>query len=184
MKNFRKTINEIWKDPVLSKIIATIILALMTVAYNFIASKLRETSFTTEFINFWNLNIRLWEILLFIFILFLLYISTVLFGFQYDDKTLQLDIFLFNRIRNELLTQQILLEARDNGYSTNPFEHEKIDFIFSFLEESKKSDFEFINPRLEIKKKKVVSAVNDFHKQTSKYIFGTNNSGWLSIPKE
>lgn len=74
-------INQIWNDPVWSKVIATLITLLGTLIYNFVIAKYRGKSFKQVFISFWTFKFELWVYVLFLAISFLLKFEFPQFGF-------------------------------------------------------------------------------------------------------
>ena len=174
---------KIWKDPVFSKIISGIMIALLTLLYNLICAKIEKSSFEAEFTNFWNYKVELWKtfILLCVFI-FMFYLNGI--KFKYDEETLRIDRDFFNKFRNEYLTTEAMLAAKTNTFSSNPFEAKHLHAIIGILDENKKADFEFINPHLNTLKNELINEIENFYSVTSRFIFGTHNSGWLSIPTE
>lgn len=174
---------KIWKDPVFSKIISVIIVALLTLLYNFISAKIGKSSFKVEFINFWSYKIALWKTLM-ILSVFILIFYLKSNKFKYDEETLRIDRDFFKKFKNEYLTTEAMLATKTNTFSNNPFEAENLHAIIGILDESKKADFEFINPHLNKLKNELINEIENFYSVTSRFIFGTHNSGWLSIPAE
>src|SRR5690606_11836144 len=110
LKTLKVKLINYWKDPVWSKIIAAIIISIITIIYNLVKSYFSDTDFLTEFNKFWNLQIRLWLIFLILLIIYSIYFlfnsKSNSINFIYDNETLQMDRNLFNRIRNELFTSE------------------------------------------------------------------------------
>lgn len=178
-------IKKIWKDPVISKVISVGIVGLLILIYNYINSKIGNTTFKGEFIKFWTLKFEIWKILVFLTISLTIYFLSQSFKkFNYDEETLKLDRDFFIKIRDTYLTEGMMLVPKSNGFSSNAFSAESLHRILEVREESKKSSFEFINPKLEKKKNEVINEIQKLYEVTSKHIFGTNNSSWLSIPRE
>ncbi|MFT3750654.1 MAG: hypothetical protein QM768_20250 [Agriterribacter sp.] len=55
--------------------------------------------------------------------------------------------------------------------------------LLKFIEDNKKADFQFLNPKLEKLKKKLAVEFDNLESALSGNICGAN-SGWLSIPSE
>lgn len=171
----KENVKKVWTDPVFSKMIATGLTTLVISIAIF---------FHQEFIYLLMLDIKVWHTLSLVLGLLIPYLIVFVVTFRYNEKTRNLDTQLFERIRKELLTQEALMEPRNNGFSGNPFENTQIHFIAIFLEESQKSDFTFFNPKLEKKKERIVVALKKLKTKLGSYIFGAGNGGWLSIPRE
>lgn len=178
-------IKQIWKDSVLSKVISVGIVWLISLMYNFISSKIADTTFRDEFIKFWTLKIDLWQIVSFIGLVSLIYLLFRQFNsFKYDSETLKLDRALFTEIREKYLTEEIMLVPKGNGFSSNAFYGKILFKILDITEVSQKANFEFLNPVLEKKKNELLDEIDKLYSVTSKYIFRTNNIEYLSIPRE
>lgn len=179
-----------WKDPVWSKVIATIPIAVGTIVYNYIKSKTLNISFKKSFIEFWTTDIELWIAALALFLSLSLIWLIRQYGknkkkkFLYDEKSLQLDIALFNRIRNELLPQDgTIYWLRYNNFAGFSFLNEKIDQLSEIEYEAKKSDFEFLNPELEEIKEDMIYEIETFTDLIAGNTFQTTN-GRQTVPPE
>ena len=95
----KRVIKNIWKDSVGGNLIATVLIAILTLLCNFIVSRYKNVSFNEVFIEFWTYQIDLWIVLLFILTIIVLY-SLTKSKFKYDEETLALDRAFFNQIRN------------------------------------------------------------------------------------
>ena len=184
--NFQK----IWKDPVWSKVIAAIIIAIASVVYSFFASKSADITFTNSLKNFWTTKIQLWLVAL-IFIGYL--VITRIFNYSlkphkqsfiYDDKTLALDTSLFDRIRKDLLPQDgTIYWLRHNNFAGFSFNDENLNQLDAIEYEAKKSDFEFLNPELETIKNDLIKEIDTFTTSMAVNTFPTK-SGRQSVPPE
>jgi len=185
MKNF---IKKIWNDSVGSKIISAVLIYLFTLGYNLLKSIVSQTSFVEEFKTFWQTKIELWLMVLFLFAIYLIVIVSRKYkkneSFKYEQETLELDRKLFNKIRNELVTNKSVEYFRSNRFSSGRFEDNKLDFIYETMESSRNPDFEFFHPELEIVKKELISSLKKFDESTLNNIFSAKPIGWLAIPKD
>lgn len=174
---------KIWKDSVWSKVISVAIIASITFLYNIIIAKIKNETIKDSLYNFWNYKIELWVftmILLFLFVIIYFFSER----FNYDNETLELDRKLFNQILKGEGMMDLVLEIKNQGFSSGPVRIERIEAMISFLEESKKPDFEFFHPKLNNLMQKIIEAFHDLDKVLLEYIFGANNHGWVSIPTE
>lgn len=174
---------KIWKDSVWSKIISVAILAAVTLTYNLLNSIINGMSFKMSFINFWAYKIDLWIPFLLI-TFFLIGHQFYTKRFKYDTDTLAVDRTLFNQIRSNHSMTDFFLDIKSNGFSSRPIRNERISTLINFILDSEKPDFEFINPHLNNLKSKLVKEFISFDLVLRDYIYGTNNSEWLSIPSE
>lgn len=185
-------LQKIWRDPVWSKVISVLIIAVSTVAYNFIVSEYKNVDFKTSFFNFWTLDIKLWVIAVSSIGLIIFYSVVKYFKsrkirpFEYDDKTLELDVSLFNRVRNDILPQDgTIYWLRHNNFAGFSFEGKYLEPLDVIEWESEKSDFEFINPQLERIKQELVKEISEFNSLLYDNIFPSNTlAGRYSIPPE
>jgi len=183
MKQFKN----IWVDPVWSKVIAAIILAIAAVIWTVISAEINDIDFHTAWINFLTFNIQLWWLTIGVIILLLLFWLRQNFkksSFQYDDETLKLDRQIFEKIRTELLPQTgAIYFLRHNNFAGLSFNTDSIQDLDSFEHECKKSDFEFLNPDLEKIKIELLNSVDHFIEQITFQTFPTNN-GRQTVPPE
>lgn len=178
----KRVIKNIWKDSVGGNLIATVLIAILTLLYNFIVSRYKNISFKEVFIEFWTYQIDLWLVLLFILTIVVLY-SLIKSKFKYDEETLALDRAFFNQIRNWEGMVDLVLEIKSNGFSSRPVKFERIETMISIREESEKPDFHFFNPVLNKIKTRLLIELENLDSVLTGSIYGDNN-GWLSIPSE
>jgi hypothetical protein len=187
---YKDSFLKIWRDPVLSKIISVGIIALATLIYNLIVSKFENTDFRIVFVQFWTQKFDLWIFLIIIPIGLIIFVlqsylkKNLQTDIQYDEELLNLDKALFNRIRNDLLTQDIMLAPRTYTFSSNSFPDASFHNIFEILYECRKSDFEFFDSRLDQLKSELIEEIEDFQTIAVEHIYGAGQTGWLGIPHE
>lgn len=171
-----KTLLKIWKDPVWSKVIAGFIISIGAIFYK------------DYFIKFLTFKIDVWIILIIVPIIIFIEsllrkkrkeIKTV---FEYDMKTLSLDISLFNKIRNYYLSQSNINWLKYQDF-TRSFYSTKLEPFHEFLFESNNADFEFLNPDLENLKLILIENIENLESAFSRYLFPSGIST-LSIPNE
>lgn len=182
-----KILNKFWNESIKNNLVAALLFAALTVVYNLVKAQIYQTNFIAEFKSFWTLEIKLWILVLASLALYLLILiikTSYKKGFKYDAETLELDRNLFNRIRNELLTDEIMSFTRKNGFSSSSFEDFRIEFILILLEESKKPDFEFFNPILERNKLKLIEELVALEYCLGINIFNADVTGYLDVPRE
>ncbi|MBW8333136.1 MAG: hypothetical protein K0M40_14015 [Prolixibacteraceae bacterium] len=178
----KRVIKNIWKDSVGGNLIATVLIAILTLLYNYIVSRYKSISFKEVFIDFWTYQIDLWIVLLFILTIIVLY-SLIKSKFNYDEETLDLDRAFFNKIRNWEGMLDLVLEIKTNGFSSRPVKFERIETMTSIRKESEKPDFHFFNPVLNKIKTRLLIEFENLDSVLLGNIYGDHN-GWLSIPSE
>lgn len=151
--------------------------------YNYFTAKQNDISFLTSFKSFWTQRVDLWIVILCLTV-FLIAYYIVTRQFKYDEQTLQLDRNLFNQIRQNHSITELILEVKSNGFSTRPVKSEIISTIFYVTDDNKRPDAQFLNPKLQKLKNKVIQEFENLDSALSGNIYGTGNSEWLSIPSE
>ena len=182
-----KLLNKFWNDSIKNSLIAAVIFSFITLGYNLVKAQIDQTNFKTEFKSFWNYEIKLWIVVIaFVLLYLLIHFIINIFNkkFKYDADTLELDRRLFNRIRNELLPNEVMSTPRSNGFASSSFEDYKISFIRIYLDESTKPDFEFFHPVLEQIKLDLSASLEALEYCLERNIFGANVVGWLGVPRE
>ncbi|WP_312766333.1 hypothetical protein [Epilithonimonas sp.] len=205
----KEKLKKIWKDPVWSKIIAALILSILTLIYNYLQSVIKKESFYKTLSNFWNSKFELWQItLVFFIIILLIYISikkrkrnkteeigsfdgvdilslTYASNYGYDEESKKLDIQLFNKIRTEFLpAEKDINWLREQSFN-NGFQKEKAYTFFDFDEMlSENPNFEFLNSDLEELKRKLIQKIQIFTNDLSVNTFPENNKDFQGVPKE
>lgn len=192
----KEKITTIWKDPVLSKIISAAIIGVVALVYNAIIAYSKNIDFYTVVTSFIKTDVKLWVILiLLLFYLIVLIIRKKIkknkevvienkeVEFEYDDRTLKLDIDLFNKIRYELLTHGNIQWLRTNNFAGFSFKDDLLT-PFDLIEiESSKADFEFLNPKLETLRKDLINDIIELNSLLLKNIFREGKTR-LSVPSE
>jgi len=185
---FQKT----WKDPVWSKVISAAIIGLLTILYNIIIAIIENIDFITAFNEFWTIEIPLWTLILVLaFVTVIITInslkrkheSTPENKFLYDENSINLDKQLFNKIRNELITQENIRWLKINNFAGFSFYADKLQPFDKFEYEAKKSDFEFLNPEIEKVNIDLKHSVENLSNILSGNIFSEGDNR-LSVPSE
>jgi hypothetical protein len=172
-------IDKIWKDPVWSKVISTGIVGLIVFLASIISFK-----FKTSLIDFFSFKIELWVVLLAIAI-FLVVGSLLRSRPVYDENRINVDRGLFNRITKDLEMNFLMAKVKAHNFSTAPVEVEHLTKLMRLLEESNRTDFRFINPKLNRLKNKLIKELEFFECNAGSYLFGTSgHAGKVAIPSE
>jgi len=161
-----KRLTKILKNQYISSIIIGFFFFFLPSVYSFIKSFTADESFHELFMSIWTYKIELWIIFLIAFILSLLFSFKSLKKkknvFNYDSKSITLDQKLFDKIQYELLPQDgTIYWLRTHNFGSS-FQSKYLDSLYKFENESLKSDFEFLNPELEILKNELSKEINIF----------------------
>lgn len=182
-------IKQIWKDPVWSKVISAGIIGLVILIYNYIFSLITNTDFKTNITEFWNLKISLWVVAVIIVILVTIFTVKKIFNrkgknnFAYDEKTLELDIAFFNKVRNEMLTMQSIYWLRNNNFGGRSFQDELLRPLDMIEVEMERPDYDFFNPKLETLLQELMEQIKDFNSFLLPNVF-SEGLHRLSVPPE
>ena len=189
----KEKIYEFLKHPIWSNVIAAFIVLGITIGYNFAISIFKNTDFITEFLKFWNYKIQLWIVILLIIVFLLMFKflsknKTNQNSFEYDNETLELDRKLFEKIRTEIMDENVALNLKNNSFSSYPFDIRDLDFIHDFTQQEKNPNFEFSNPNIENIKESLIKSLDELQDALSRNIFGTDikhpTKTFIGIPKE
>lgn len=170
---------KLWKDPVWSKVIATSILGIAAILF--------------QFKNLLFIKINLWIVLILLatssIFIFLFSKNKKQFTFEYDLEALELDKKLFNHIRNDLLTKDVLANLHHNNFSNDSFLKENFDFLHKTISESENPQFEFLNSNLENSKNELITAIKQFQTTSLGRIYSAPSKSrtdydYLGIPKD
>lgn len=165
-------IEKIWKDPVWSKVISFIIIAIGTLLYNYIISLYNDEDFRTTFLNFWKNRFELWQFLLFL-ILLVTIISIITYRNKkkmpkqtnafdnfdleslkpmesYDEQSKKLDTEIYLKIRDKLLPGNKSINwLRHQNFAGFGFRREAPDDFFNFESTCSDPNFVFLDSDLE-----------------------------------
>jgi ABC-type multidrug transport system fused ATPase/permease subunit len=184
-----KKTSKIFKKQYLSSIIIGFFFFFLPTLISYLKSLRKNESFSEIFKLFWTYKIELWIILLVSFILTLLAIFIGQFfkkkkdKFKYDSSSLALDTKLFNKISRQLLPQDQTIYWLRTHHFNSSFPKKYLDQLYTFKDESLSSDFEFLNPKLEVIKNELFEVIINFNRAIGTHTFSTGPNS-QSIPTE
>ncbi len=153
----RKTLSKIWKDPVWSKVIASLILS------------------GSVYVIYQCLQVNVWIILLLgLVIILLLFILCERYCYSENDR--KEDNWLFNRIKDELLPLSAIdyLREVDFGY----FFFDKLEPVYSFEHLKKKPHTKFFHSKLERQKNRIIDDITSYKEIILPNTFATEPDGF------
>jgi hypothetical protein len=178
-----KHLKRIWNDPVGSKLISAAILFIITTIYISIESYYKEKSFSEVLTDILNSKLDLKTILILLLVIGMLYIIyNLIFSFKYTESTKKSDIELFNTIRNNKLDQDNTINFLREFNFRGLFNLSRLDGIYDFMEACKRTDFKFVNPKLEKIKEELKNEILKFSEIVAYKTFPEN--GGQGVPRE
>nr|WP_319571437.1 hypothetical protein [uncultured Draconibacterium sp.] len=163
MSKISKTI---WNPSIRNNVIATVIVAVIgfvcTSIWSYITAVLNKTNFKTEFKNLWNIEIKLWVIVLTIIgflILILVLKRLVTRKFKYNEETLDVDRKTFNKIRTEVFPSETRSALTGIHFHTDFKEDRRI--CLDTIDTLKNADYHFFNPKLENLKRDIIPHLDE-----------------------
>ncbi len=158
-----KLIKKIWKDSVGSNLIATGILAIISLIYSFVKSITETIDFKSAFISFWTFKIQLWIVIFLLIVLIVVRLVKAKRQFRYENGELELDRQLYLKIREDLLPQnQTIGFLRHNNFAGFSFDDGMLDDIYKFESEKENPNFHFFHPELEQIKNELMDRIEKF----------------------
>lgn len=139
--------NKIWKDPVLSNVIAGVIITII----GFIIK---------PHITFLS-HIPWWIYIVFLLIIIILVI-VLLLKFQYNENTKKVDKKTFDKITKEMLPSNSVIDfVRSQAFGSS-FRAERLNLLDEFEYTKNDPHLRFINPKLEDKRKELLTSISNF----------------------
>ena len=155
---------KIWNDPVWSKVIAGVILSVLTLLF----SGINSTSIT-----------NIWFIILIIGVL-LIFICFIKYPYWYDNETREADRRLFNTMIEQLSEGIDFIREHDLGGSFSTAYLQKL-YYFEYIK--KNPNYNFLNPKIEKLKKELIQQIIAFKEITLTNTFPINGD-IVRIPAE
>lgn len=176
-------IQKFWADPVWSKVISTIIIAVGTMIFISIKSYYQNKSFNEVLNEILDLKLDLKTILIIFILIVITYLIFTAFRFSYSESTKKSDIDLFNIIRNKYLDQDNTIRFLRNFNFRGSFKPERLNGVDDFIDKCQNSDFKFINPRIESLKVQIQKEGEILQEIVALKTF-PENSGFIRVPRE
>lgn len=184
--SFLRKLKPDWRE-VSSGLIVSLLGILLTSIYTFFISEFAGVNFRSRISRIWNYKTGFWILLIALLIILVITCKKRLKSrstFTYEKDTLNVDRNFFNRLRYEYITQEMMMAPRMHYFSDSSFEKDKIDAFLDVQDENQKSDFEFLNPKLEELKNGVFEALGNMLLTIRNNVCGTSYRGWLRVPSE
>jgi hypothetical protein len=152
---------KIWKDPVWSKVIATLIIGAIGAAIGIL--------------KFLNLS-KEWFVIALIGLIIILFLAFICFKcfFYYDESMLEADRKLFLKIKDELLPMSDMGFLKKHNFR-ELFTLKDLEKIYEFEHFKDDPNFEFFNPKLEQLKKNLINDIGHFKEVLMTYSVSTDS---------
>jgi len=178
-----KHIKRIWNDQVGSKVISAGIIFIISTIYISIESYYKDKSFNKVLTEILNLKIDIKTMLIYALLLSILFvIFHLIFGFKYSETTKKSDIDLFDSIRNNVLDQGNTIHFLREFNFRGRFNLRNLDGLDNFIGSCRRTDFKFVNPKLEKIKEQLNNEIIKFSGIVAMKTFSEN--GLQGIPRE
>ena len=159
-----KYLNKLWYDPVGASVIASVIVILLTPLCAAIWSWFGEDTFWGTFRKIANFDVKLWIVVVIVLAYFIIRgIATKYGSFRYDNHSYENDKAVYDTILKELSYDGIIQFLRTNNFAGFAFRLSSLDELDNFyhIHESDPG-FEFLNPKLEIMRVKLMKDIDEF----------------------
>ena len=181
-----KLLKKIWNDPVGASIIASIIVILLTPLCAAVWSWFGEDSFWGTLIKIANVDIKLWIIVIIVIAYFIIRGIAAKYGsFKYDSHSYENDKAVYDTIQKELSYDGIIQFLRTNNFAGFAFHLSSLkeldDFYHSYIDNP---NFEFLNPKLEEMRKKLMSDIDEFEGLIAVNTFPGTRDDLQTVPPE
>lgn len=197
-------LKKIWNDPVWSKIISVIIIAIFTLIYKYVDVNFSK-DYIVKFLNLWINEILYFGITLSTIIVVIFFMKhkknknlkncfddvTIETIFEqpklkekYNEDSKNLDIILFNRIRNEYLSADKEISwLREQNFNFGFNRNNALVFFDIHDKIGNNPNFEFLNTELETARKELFKNIENFNNNLSVLTF-PEGKFVQSVPKE
>lgn len=178
----KKWFLKVWKDSVGSSVIASVIFLILSRVF----LKIYCNTTLTEFLN---LQIKLWHALILLVAILTLtklinyYKKSRKEKFQYNSNSRNIDIYLFDEIRNDMLPYDLINWVEFHNFGGYKFKEQKLYKFEAFQANMASPNKEFLNPELEELRRKLLYSIKEFTSFTVNTIFRQDQK-YLTVPPE
>ena len=159
-----KYLKKVWHDPVGASVIASVIVILLTPLCAAIWAWLGEDSFWSTLRKSANVDVKLWVVFVIALVYFIIKGLVAKYGgFRYDSHSYENDKAVYDTILKELSFDGIIQFLRTNNFAGFSFRLSSLGELDDFYH-TYPSDpaFEFLNPKLEQLKVKLMKDIDEF----------------------
>ena len=184
MHSLKSSLKKVWNDPVGSGLIVSLIIAILSIPFNWVVSLFKGITFKEAMELFIHTKVELWAVFLSIFTFWTVvgYIKKI---FWYGSETLEQDRILYKKIKDNILTENLMMYPKGSVFSSQAFKGGIIERITEIIDENYKPSFRFHNPRIEKRKQKLVREVSNLYETTSNIICDMDdNFDLFHVPRD
>lgn len=159
----KEKIIKYWNDSVFSKLIAALIIFLISLFYSSITALINNDSkIYLELLRFWNYEIKLWIVAWGLFVLMLgLGISKNFFR-KRDNKKDDIDKRIFDKIKRMFEKNDLVSSISTHRYEYK-FDKVMYENVTQIINEYKRSELNFFNDKLQYRNKLLIKHLNKFY---------------------
>lgn len=184
-----KWIKKVWKDPVGSKVISVLIVALLASGYASVKAYITNAGLWDTVKSIFVSYMPQWCIVLALFAVFLLYGITVKYRkrrtFKYDNHSYENDKRLYDMVMKDLPPHGSISFLRSNNFAGFSFHLSSIKELESFFYKySDNPQAEFFNPQIENEFKTLLADINSFQDLICYNTFAVGTDDLQTVPSE
>lgn len=182
-------IKKIWKDPVWSKVISALIIAILTSGYASVVAHITKTGFCETIKSMFESHALLWCIVLAVLAILIIYGAFVKYKksrtFKYDNHSYENDRKLYDMMMKDLTPHGSISFLRTNNFAGFSFHISSIKELETFFYKySDDPHAEFFNPEIENVYKTLLVDINHFQELICINTFALGTDDLQTVPPE
>lgn len=177
---------KLWNDPVGASVIGSIIFIILTSIGTAILNFFGGGSYTDTLLKIANIDVKLWIFTLIIVSYFILKgVITKYSSFKYDSHSYENDKNIFDTIIKDLSNDGIIYFLRTNNFAGFSFRLSSLKELDEFYHShTDDPSFEFLNPKLEEMRKKLMGDIDEFEGLIAINTFPGTREDLQTVPPE
>lgn len=188
-KSFMEWLKRVWKDPVWSKVISSLIFAILASGYAISKAYITNTGFCETVKAVFESHVLLWCIVLSVLVIFIVYGAFVKYRkpktFKYDNHSYENDKRLYDMVMKDLTPHGSIRFLRTNNFAGFSFHISSIKELETFFYKySDDPHAEFLNPKIENEFKTLLVDISHFQDLICVNTFAVGTDDLQTVPSE
>ena len=184
-----KWFKNVWKDPVWSKVISALIVALLASGYASVKAYITNAGLWDTVKSIFVSYIPLWCIVLTFFVILIVYGIIVKYRklrtFKYDNHSYENDKRLYDMVMKDLTPHGSITFLRSNNFAGFSFHLSSIkELEVFFYKYSDNPQAEFLNPKIENEFKTLLADIKSFQDLICYNTFAVGTDDLQTVPSE